>query len=89
MLIFFYQQDEHDDRMKTMNSYNPNLSPTALLVAIASDFRDAAMKDAYEAEGTDREAEADAAYDRALAAYRAAREAHRAACEANGDSWVR
>lgn len=70
-------------------SYNPNLSPTALLVAIASDFRDAAMKDAYEAEGTDREAEADAAYERALAALRAAKDAHKAACEANGDFLTR
>lgn len=63
-------------------SYNPNLSPTALLVAIASDFRDAAMKDAYDAEGTDRQAEMDAAYDRADAAYNAANEAHWAAREA-------
>lgn len=70
-------------------NYNPNLSPTALLVAIASDFRDAAMQTAYEAEGTEREADADAAYDRALAAYRAARAAHKDACEANGDTFIR
>ena len=63
-------------------NYNPNLSPTALLKAIASDFRDAAMKDAYEAEGTAREAEMDAAYGRADAAYEAAKAAHRAACDA-------
>jgi hypothetical protein len=67
--------------MKTM-SYNPNLSPTALLVAIASDFRDAAMREAYEAEGTERQAEWDAAYDRADKAYEAAKAAHRAACDA-------
>lgn len=70
-------------------SYNPSLSPTALLVAIASDFRDAAMKGAYDAEGTSREAEMDAAYNRADAAHQAALKAHRDRCKANGDSWAR
>lgn len=63
-------------------TYNSNLSPTALLVAIASDHRDAMMLGAYQAEGTDGEARADAAYEQALAALRVARDAHRAACEA-------
>lgn len=59
-----------------------NLSPTGRAKALASDARDAAMLDAYNAEGTHREAEMDAAYEKADAAYEAAKAAHRAACDA-------
>lgn len=59
-----------------------NLSPTAQTVAIASDARDAAMLDMYNAEGTHRQAEMDAAYAKADAAYSEAGAAHRAACDA-------
>lgn len=61
------------------------MSPTAEAVIAASTTRDAAMKAAYDAEGTDREAWADEQYAEADAAYREALAAHRAARIANGD----
>lgn len=61
------------------------MSPTARAVLDTSAARDAAMLAAYEAEGTAREPELDAAYEAADAAYRAACKAHRAARLANGD----
>ena len=61
------------------------MSPTAQAVLAASAARDAAVRAAWEAEGTDREDELDAAEKAAEAKYREACEAHRAARIANGD----
>lgn len=60
-----------------------NLSPTAQAVAIASDARDAAMRNAYEAEGTERETAMDVAYKVADNVYESAKMIHRAAVEAS------
>lgn len=59
-----------------------NLSPTARALVDASAARDRAMLAAYEAEGSDREAELYAAFRRADALYHNAARAHRAAKEA-------
>lgn len=59
-----------------------NLSPTAKVLALASESRDVAMRLAYEAEGTDREAGLDEMYRAADEAYLAACVAHRAARDA-------
>lgn len=72
----------------TITRMDDGMSPTGRALVQASAARDAAMQAAYEAEGTDREAEMDAAYETAYAAYRAANEAHRAARIANGDRSV-
>jgi hypothetical protein len=63
----------------------PDASPTAQLLAETSAARDDAMKAAYEAEGTDRQAYADAKYAIADAAYATAQKLHRAARRAAGD----
>jgi hypothetical protein len=60
-------------------------SPTFQALAKASAARAAAVRAAWEAEGTHREAELDAAEQAAEAAYRAAAAAHRAARIAHGD----
>lgn len=65
---------------------NTHLSPTAQAVVAAAAARDEAMTIAYEVEGTEAEAAADAAYQAAEAAYRAASDAHRAARKAAGDN---
>jgi hypothetical protein len=58
-----------------------NLSPTAQAVANASDARDIAMRNAYEAEGTERETAMDVAYKVANDVYESAKMIHRAALE--------
>lgn len=63
---------------------NTHLSPTAQATVAAGAARDEAMRLAYEAEGTDGEAAADAAFRSADALYHNATRNHRAACEA----WV-
>lgn len=73
--ITFADVIKHDDKM----------SPTMRAVVNAGKVRDAAVLAAYEAEGTRREAEMDAACEKAEAAYREAQKAHRAARAANGD----
>lgn len=77
--------DEMIARSEAVKAKYANLSPTAQALAEASDARDEAMQAAYDAEGTDREAEADAAYEAACAARWDAVNAHRKAREANGD----
>lgn len=62
------------------------MSPTAQRVVETGKAREAAMLAAYEAEGTDREAEMDAAYNAADAAYTEASEIHRAARRAHRDN---
>lgn len=61
------------------------MSPTAQAVLTASAARDAAVRAAWEAEGTYREAELDAAEKVAEERYREACRKHRAARIANGD----
>jgi len=63
----------------------PDASPTAQALAETSAARDDAMKAAYEAEGTDRQAYADVKYAIADAAYEAAKRLHREARRAAGD----
>lgn len=61
------------------------MSPTAQALVEASEARDVAMREAYEAEGTPAEAAADQRYAAAEIAYRDASAAHRAARKAHGD----
>lgn len=77
--------DELIARSEAAKTKYANLSPTAQALAEAGDARDEAMQAAYDAEGTDREAYADAKYEAADAAHKAASRAHRAARRAYGD----
>lgn len=58
-----------------------NLSPTARMKAVISEARDAAMRAAGEAEGTEFESAADAAFRAIDIAYGVAVDNHRIACE--------
>jgi hypothetical protein len=84
-------EDDHEDRFgETYRNHAvvpgaEPLSPTAQALADASTLRDKAMKAAYDAEGTELEAVADAVYESADAVYKAAQAAHSAAREAAGD----
>lgn len=64
------------------------MSPTAKAVLVASAARDAAVRAAWEAEGTSYEAAADAAERMAESRYQEACRAHRNARIANGDKSV-
>lgn len=82
-------EDDHEDRFG--NTYGNHLtvptadplSPTAQAVLDANRVWEAAMTDAWRSEGTDRQDEADAAYEAAEKALCEAREAHRKAREAS------
>lgn len=74
---------EADAAANKAMALNGHLSPTARELVGASAARDVAMQWAYDAEGTDREAEADAAYATADRLYRNAQRRHRAAREAS------
>lgn len=84
-------EDDHEDRSgETYRNHAvvpgaEPLSPTAQALADASTLRDKAMQAAYDAEGTELEAVADAVYASADEVYKAAQAAHRAAREAAGD----
>jgi hypothetical protein len=60
-----------------------NLSPTAQALVKARIAADAAMTAAWKAEGTEREADMDAAFDAANAVLETAKQAHRVAVEAS------
>jgi hypothetical protein len=83
-------EDDHEDRFgETYGNYvipgSDPLSPTAQAVQDANRVWEEAMTAAWRSEGTERQEEADAAYDAAEKALREAREAHHAARVAAGD----
>lgn len=75
------------DAMATAHrkSMSHGMSPTAQALVEASEARDVAMREAYEAEGTPAERAADLRWAHAENAYRDASAAHRAARKAHGD----
>jgi len=82
-------EDDHEDRFGdtygnhlTVPTADP-LSPTAQAVLDANRVWEEAMTDAWRSEGTERQEEADAAYEVAEKALREAREAHHAALMAS------